>query len=69
MCVRNLNCIVWWTLLLFITLQENIDTFKEENDVDAVSEEDSTGLRSDEVFIPSAEPEVSHSFRIFLWFI
>jgi hypothetical protein len=40
-------------------LQETIDTFKEENDGDALSEEDSIGLRNDEVFIPSAEPEVS----------
>jgi hypothetical protein len=46
-------------------LQENIDTFKAENDVDAVSEEDSTRFRSDELFTPSAEPEVSCSFRIF----
>ncbi|XP_033606643.1 uncharacterized protein LOC111862683 isoform X9 [Cryptotermes secundus] len=42
--------------------EEIIDTFKEENDVDAVNEEDSVGLRSDEVFIPSAEPEVFTDF-------
>jgi hypothetical protein len=51
---------------LFITLQENIDFFKEENDVDTPSEEDSTGFRSDNSFVPSTEPEVGHTFRIFL---
>jgi hypothetical protein len=55
--------------LLFIILQEIIDIFKEENNVDSLNEEDSIGLRSNEVFIPSAEPEVSHYFRIFLWFM
>jgi hypothetical protein len=51
---------------LFVSLQENIVTFKEENDVDTLSEEDSIGSRSDKVFTPSTEPEVGHSFRISL---
>jgi hypothetical protein len=49
-------------------LQQNIDSVKVENDVDVLSEEDSTGMKSeDEVYVPSstfslqrAEPEVSH---------
>jgi hypothetical protein len=44
-------------------LQENINTFKEENDLD---EEDSIGLRNDKVFMPSAEREVGHNFKLFL---
>jgi hypothetical protein len=49
-------------------LQQNIDSVKVENEVDVLSEEDSTDTKSeDEVYMPlstfsiqKAEPEVSH---------
>jgi hypothetical protein len=49
---------------------------KAENDVDVLSEEDSTDMKTDEVYIPSTfsiiktEPEVSLVFRLlFFWFV
>ena len=53
------------TYLLLIILQQNTDIIKVENDMDIVTEEDSIGIKFDEVYIPSAfcvekaEPEVS----------
>jgi hypothetical protein len=38
---------------LFIILQQKIDLIKIENDVDVLSEEDSIGMGTDEVYIPS----------------
>jgi hypothetical protein len=52
----------------FIILQQNIDMIKVENEVDVLSEEDSIGMKTDEVYIPSAvsikkdEPNVSFVF-------
>jgi hypothetical protein len=53
-------------IFLFLILQQNIDTIKVENDMDA--EEDFIIMRMDEFYIPSAfavktsEPEVSIVF-------
>jgi hypothetical protein len=35
-------------------LQQNADMIKVENGVDVLSEDDSTGVKTDEVYIPSA---------------
>jgi hypothetical protein len=49
----------------FIILQQDVDRIKVENDVDVPSEEDSSGVKTDEVYSPStfsikmAEPQVS----------
>jgi hypothetical protein len=40
-------------------LQQNVDRIKEENDMDVLSEEDSIGVKRDEVYIPSAFPTKS----------
>jgi hypothetical protein len=59
--------------LLLVMLQQNMDTIKVENDVDVMSEEDSIGVKTEEVYIPSAftvkktEPGVSLVFRWVLW--
>jgi hypothetical protein len=53
---------------LFIILQQNIEFIKVEHDVGVLSEEDSTGMKTDELYIPPpfsmkmAEPEVSLYF-------
>jgi hypothetical protein len=58
---------------LFVMLQQNMDTIKVENDVDGMSEEDCVGVKTEEVYIPSAfsvkktEPEVSLVSRRVLW--
>jgi hypothetical protein len=50
-------------------LQHNMDQIKVENDVDSLSEEDSSGMKTDDVYMSSAfsikeaEPEVSLVFR------
>jgi hypothetical protein len=49
--------------------QQNMDTIKIENDVDVTSEEDCVGMKTEEVYIPSAfsvkktEPQVSLVFK------
>jgi hypothetical protein len=49
--------------------QQNMDTIKVEKDMDVTSEEDSVGVKTEEVYIPSAysakktDPEVSLFFR------
>ena len=51
--------------LLFLISQENVDTVRQESDMDIVTEEHPTGIKTEEVCQPSAvcvekaEPEVS----------
>jgi hypothetical protein len=60
------KCITEHKYFLFIILQQNIDEIKVENDVDILSEEDSSSVKTDEIHISSsfsikkAESEVSH---------
>jgi hypothetical protein len=60
------KCIIEHNYFLLIILQQNIDEVKIENDVDIQSEEDSIGMKTDLINIPSsfsikkAELEVSH---------
>lgn len=57
--------------LSFLILQHTIHTIKVENDMDIVSAEDVTGIKTAEVYVPSkfclkkAEPEVG-IFRLLL---
>jgi hypothetical protein len=50
---------------LFINLQKNIDRIKVESVMDHVTEEESSGIETEEVYLPSAfhvkkvEPELS----------
>jgi hypothetical protein len=65
-----------WRIVIFnlyypvsTTLQQNIDTVKVENDVDALSEEDSIDVKTDNVYtlstlsLKEAKPQVSLLFR------
>jgi hypothetical protein len=40
--------------ILIVILQQNTDTIKVENDMDIVTDEDSFGIKFDEVYLPSA---------------
>jgi hypothetical protein len=57
--------------LVFIILQQNIDTVKVERDVGVVGKEDCTGMKTDEAYKPSqlsickTEYEVSIILRCF----
>jgi hypothetical protein len=67
--MENIRNVLPNSNLLFVVSPQNMDTIKVENDVDVMSEEDCVGMKTEEVYIPSAfsvkktEPEVSLVFR------